>query len=181
MFTVDEQMQAVKAKLKQRLKRSTATLLLGSVFALLVTASNEAFARIGKCTMGSLTPAEESLLLATASRILPKHADLDSIAPLAPGENLMAKVSERERIQALEAKLKQLKTLQTRREARARTTAAKRARGEALRRKILAGAVLLAKVEAGEFEEATSKAWMSGALTRPEDLALFGLEGSREP
>jgi hypothetical protein len=26
--------------------------------------------------MGSLTPAEESLLLATASRIFPKHADL---------------------------------------------------------------------------------------------------------
>jgi hypothetical protein len=35
-----------------------------------------AVARIGKCTMGSLTPAEESLLLATASRILPTHADL---------------------------------------------------------------------------------------------------------
>jgi hypothetical protein len=35
----------------------------------------------------------------------------------------MSKVSERERIQVLEAKLKQLKTVQTRREARARTTA----------------------------------------------------------
>jgi hypothetical protein len=32
-------------------------------------------------------------------------------------------------------------------------TAAKKSRGEELRRKILAGAVLLAKVEAGEFEE----------------------------
>jgi hypothetical protein len=51
----------------------------------------------------------------------------------------MTKVSERERIQALEAKLKQLKTVQTRREARARTTAAKKSRGEELRRKILAG------------------------------------------
>jgi len=28
------------------------------------------------CKIGSLTPAEESLLLAAASRILPKHADL---------------------------------------------------------------------------------------------------------
>jgi hypothetical protein len=51
----------------------------------------------------------------------------------------MPKVSERERILAMEAKLKQLKTLQIRREARARTTAAKKSRGEELRRKILAG------------------------------------------
>jgi hypothetical protein len=88
-------------------------------------------------------------------------------------------VSERERIQALEAKLKQLKTLQARREARARTTAAKKSRGEELRRKILAGAVLLAKVEVGEFEEATLKEWMSVALTRPEDRELFGLRVAR--
>jgi len=85
------------------------------------------------------------------------------------------KVSERERIQALEAKLKQLKTLQARREARARTTAAKKSRGEELRRKILAGAVLLSKIEAGEFEEATLKQWMAVALTRREDRELFGL------
>jgi hypothetical protein len=82
-----------------------------------------------------------------------------------------------ERIQSLEAKLKQLKVQQQRKEARARTTAAKRARGEELRRKILAGAVLLSKVEAGEFEEAVLRAWMSVALTRAEDRALFGLDG----
>jgi len=87
----------------------------------------------------------------------------------------MPKVSERERIQALEAKLKQLKTLQTRREARARTTAAKKSRGEELRRKILAGAVLLAKVEKGEFQEEILRAWMLEALTRAEGRALFGL------
>jgi hypothetical protein len=81
-----------------------------------------------------------------------------------------------ERIESLEAKLKQLKTLQQRKEARARTTAAKKSRGEELRRKILAGAVLLAKVEKGEFEEEVLKAWMSVALTRPEDRALFGLD-----
>jgi hypothetical protein len=89
----------------------------------------------------------------------------------------MSKVSDRERIQALEAKLKQLKTQQQRKEARARSTAAKKSRGEELRRKILAGAVLLAKVEAGEFEEEILKTWMRTALTRPEDRALFGLEG----
>jgi hypothetical protein len=89
----------------------------------------------------------------------------------------MAKVSERERIQALEAKLKQLKTVQARKEARARTTAAEKSRGEELRRKILAGAVLLAKVEKGEFEEKISKEWMWVALTPAEDRELFGLEG----
>ena len=86
----------------------------------------------------------------------------------------MSKVDDR--ILALEAKLEQLKVQHQRKEARARTMAAKRARGEELRRKILAGAVLLAKVEKGEFEEATLKAWMDGALTRPEDRQLFGLE-----
>jgi hypothetical protein len=76
MPNVDERIRSLDGKLEQRLTQSAAALLLGSVFALLVTASNEALARIGKCTMGSLTPAEESLLLATASRILPKHAGL---------------------------------------------------------------------------------------------------------
>jgi len=85
----------------------------------------------------------------------------------------MQKVDER--IQTLEAKLRQLKTLQARKEARARTTAAKKSRGEELRRKILAGAVLLAKVEKGEFEEAVLRAWMDAALVRQEDRALFGL------
>ena len=87
----------------------------------------------------------------------------------------MAKVDER--IQALEAKLKQLKTLQQRREAWARATGAKRLRGEELRKKILAGAVLLAKVEAGEFDESVLRRWMDHALTRPEDRALFALGG----
>jgi hypothetical protein len=86
----------------------------------------------------------------------------------------MAKVDER--IQALEAKLKQLKTQQHRSEARARTVAARRTRHAELRRKILAGAVLLSKVEAGEFEEEVLKTWMRSALTRPEDRALFGLD-----
>jgi len=87
----------------------------------------------------------------------------------------MAKVSERERIQALERKLQQLKTLQARKDARARTAASKKSRGEELRKKILAGAVLLSKVEAGEFEEAVLKRWMATILTRPEDRELFGL------
>jgi hypothetical protein len=55
---------------------SIATLVIVSWSLVLVAAPRDAFARIGKCKAGSLAPAEESLLLATASRILPKHADL---------------------------------------------------------------------------------------------------------
>lgn len=88
----------------------------------------------------------------------------------------MPKVSELERIQALEAKLKQLKTQQQRSEQRARTIAARRSRHEELRRKILVGAVILAKVESKEFDEQTLRAWMDRALTRADDRALFGLD-----
>jgi hypothetical protein len=80
-----------------------------------------------------------------------------------------------ERIETLETKLKQLKVQQQRKESRARTVAAKRARGEELRRKILVGAVVLAKVEDGSFEEAILRGWMDAALTRADDRELFGL------
>jgi hypothetical protein len=88
----------------------------------------------------------------------------------------MSKVSERDRIQALEAKLKQLKVLQQRKEARARTVESRRTRREELRRKILVGAIVLAKVEDGSLEEAVLKEWLQPAITRPEDRALFGLD-----
>lgn len=87
----------------------------------------------------------------------------------------MAKVSESERIAALEAKLKQLKTLQQRKEARARSVEAKRSRREEMRRKFLVGAVVLAKVEDGSIEENTLKSWLDPALEKAEDRALFGL------
>jgi hypothetical protein len=57
----------------------------------------------------------------------------------------MPKVSEKERIQALELKLKQLKVRQQRKEARAQTVEARRTRREEVRRKFLVGAVFLAK------------------------------------
>jgi hypothetical protein len=88
----------------------------------------------------------------------------------------MSKLSERERIQALEAKLKQLKVQQQRKDARARAVEGRRSRREEMRRKFLVGAVILAKVEAGEIEESALKQWMRPALTKPEDRALFGLE-----
>jgi hypothetical protein len=88
----------------------------------------------------------------------------------------MPKVSERDRIAALEAKLKQLKVVQQRKEARARTVESRRTRREELRRKILVGAVVLAKVEAGEIDEQTLKQWLNPAVTKTEDRALFGLD-----
>jgi hypothetical protein len=90
----------------------------------------------------------------------------------------MPKVSEQERIRALEQKLKQLKTLQQRREAKARSVALHRSRRDELRRKILVGAVVLAKVEAGEIDEKLLKQWLEGAVTRADDRALFGLESN---
>ena len=88
----------------------------------------------------------------------------------------MSKVSERERIQALETKLKQLKVQQQRKEARARSVEARRTRREEMRRKFLVGAVVLAKVEDGSLEEAVLKAWLWPAISKPEDRALFGLD-----
>jgi hypothetical protein len=89
----------------------------------------------------------------------------------------MSKLSEHDRIQALEAKLGQLKVQQQRKEARARTVEARRSRREEMRRKFLVGAVVLAKVEAGEIAETTLKQWLDPVVTKAEDRALFGLEG----
>jgi hypothetical protein len=85
----------------------------------------------------------------------------------------MAKIDER--IEALESKLKQLRVQHQRKEARARALAARRARGGELRRKILVGAVVLAKIEQGVFEEAVLRGWLDAALSRQDDRALFEL------
>ena len=84
----------------------------------------------------------------------------------------MANISGR--IDALEQRLKQLKAKQQRSEARQRSLESKRARRNELRRKILVGAVVLAKVEQGGFQQATLQEWLDDALTRPGDRALFG-------
>jgi hypothetical protein len=89
----------------------------------------------------------------------------------------MPKVSERERIQALEQKLKQLKIVQQRREAKARSVETRRTRREEMRRKFLVGAIVLAKVEDGSLEEAVLKEWLRPAIAKPEDRALFELDG----
>lgn len=86
-----------------------------------------------------------------------------------------------ERIDALEQRLKQLKTQQQRMEGRKRTQNARRERREELRKRILVGAVVLAKVEHGEIELALLQRWLEGALNKEEDRKLFGLAPTSAP
>lgn len=80
-----------------------------------------------------------------------------------------------DRIQALEAKLKQLKVRQQRIDARAKALANRQELQADTRRKILVGAVVLAKIEQGVFEESVLRGWLDGALTRPDDRKRFEL------
>ena len=79
-----------------------------------------------------------------------------------------------DRVETLEHKLKQLKIRQQRAAARATALASARARKDDTRRKILAGAILLAKVEAGDFDPGTFKRWLDRSLVREDDRRLFG-------
>ena len=84
-----------------------------------------------------------------------------------------------ERIESLEERLKQLKAKQQRIESRRRHLESRQVRRVDTRRKILVGAVVLAKVEQGVLEESVLRGWLEGALERADDRALFGLEGRR--
>jgi hypothetical protein len=79
------------------------------------------------------------------------------------------------RIESLETRLKQLKARQQRAQARARTVQNRTARREETRRKVLVGAIVLARVEHGLLQESVFRDWLEDALTRQEDRALFGL------
>ena len=80
-----------------------------------------------------------------------------------------------ERIATLEDRLKQLKAKQHLIDSRRRTIETRRNRKEDTRRKILVGAIILAKVEHGEISGAQLRQWLSESLTRPDDRALFEL------
>lgn len=81
-----------------------------------------------------------------------------------------------ERIAALEAKLKQEKAKKQQIASRKRAIISKKARAEETRRKVLVGAVILAKVENGEWPKDRLMAMLDAALTRSDDRALFGLQ-----
>jgi large subunit ribosomal protein L7/L12 len=85
----------------------------------------------------------------------------------------MAKLDDQ--IQTLQEKLKQLKARQLAIENRRKAIESKRERKADTRRKILAGAILLAKVENGMFDKRTFHTWLESALERDDDRALFGL------
>jgi hypothetical protein len=79
------------------------------------------------------------------------------------------------RISALEERLKQLKARQQRLELRRRTLESRKARKADTRRKILVGAIVLAKVEQGELQQALLRKWLTESLSRADDRALFDL------
>ena len=80
-----------------------------------------------------------------------------------------------ERIETLEERLRQLKAKQQRLEARRRTLDSRRARTADTRRKILVGAVVLAKVDQGVLQETVLRGWLDAALERDDDRTLFDL------
>ena len=79
-------------------------------------------------------------------------------------------------IATLVARLKQLKARENLANARLRRLESRRARKADTRRKILVGAIVLAKVEQGVIPESQLRQWLDGALRRADDRALFGLE-----
>jgi hypothetical protein len=85
-----------------------------------------------------------------------------------------------DKIAAAEAKVKQLKAELQKVEARKKAAEVKRKRQDDTRRKVLAGAVLLARVEAGEWSQTEFTAMMDKGLTRNEDRALFELPAIAE-
>ena len=78
-------------------------------------------------------------------------------------------------IAALETKLKQAKAKKQLVEARKRATEQKLSRRQDTRRKVLVGAVILARVERGEWPRDKLLALLDSHLTRADDRDLFGL------
>jgi chromosome segregation ATPase len=81
-----------------------------------------------------------------------------------------------ERIETLQTRLAQLKNRQSRVEARRRALNSRRERAADTRRKILVGAIVLARVAQGRIAAADLRQWLDEALTRTDDRRLFRLE-----
>lgn len=90
----------------------------------------------------------------------------------------MTKIDER--ISALEDKLKQLKARQQRLDNRRRAVESRRARKADTRKKILLGAIVLARLEQGRLQKTDVNGWLDEALTRADDRALFELPARSE-
>jgi hypothetical protein len=80
-----------------------------------------------------------------------------------------------ETIEVLQKRLQGLQSEQRLIDARRRFLESRRARKADTRRKILVGAILLAKIHQGVFPEAELREWLDQSLTRDTDRRLFGL------
>jgi hypothetical protein len=80
-----------------------------------------------------------------------------------------------ERIATAEQMLRTLKERHQKAETKRKREEAQQAKENDARRKVLAGTMVLEKVERGEITEAQFRKWLDGALTEPKDRALFNL------
>jgi hypothetical protein len=85
-----------------------------------------------------------------------------------------------ERIASMEQQLKTLKERHQKAETKRKRDEAQLARKNDARRKVLVGTVVLEKVERGEINDAQFRKWLDGALTEPDDRALFNLDSARK-
>jgi len=85
------------------------------------------------------------------------------------------------KIEETRRKLEQLKARRQRIDARLQYLASKQARRPDPRRKILVGAIILAKVERGDMDEKALRAMLDKALTRADDRELYGLPQKENP
>jgi uncharacterized protein (DUF3084 family) len=85
-----------------------------------------------------------------------------------------------DQIVTLQGKLHQLKLRQHNLEQRKQAIMAQRERKLETRRKMLVGAVVLAKVARGEIADGQFREWLDVSLTRASDRALFSLP-ARDP
>jgi large subunit ribosomal protein L7/L12 len=80
-----------------------------------------------------------------------------------------------ERIASMEQQLKTLRERHQKAEAKRKREETQQAKKDEARRKMLAGALVLEKVDRGEINEGQFRKWLDSALTLPEDRALFKL------
>ena len=80
-----------------------------------------------------------------------------------------------EQIEKLQERLRKLKARQALVEARRRTLESRRERKADTRRKILVGAIVLAKVDQGAMPESQLRAWLDAGLRRSDERRLFDL------
>ena len=80
-----------------------------------------------------------------------------------------------DQISTLQERLKQLKLRQQHVDARRRALDTQRERKAQIRRSILVGTVILAKMEEGTMDAKLVQSWLDQYLTRSDDRALFDM------